>query len=201
MRDIVKLFAKPTPALKEESHLGNFMRRNNLKRTMITVPRDGQAAGTRDVKVVGAQQKRRRMLNDLPGFTPKDAGFLHRAQNPKDQAQQMDKFMKRGTLKDAEFRALMPEKPTNPLYYPHKHLGLITTKEEREVISQCHPEGAKKMIAELNTFSSKLLTELPQPSPTPTRYQARSPKQATFMVTDETAELTESDDRSGMEAS
>ena len=48
---------------------------------MITVQREGQAAGTKDVKVVGAVKKRNKKLNDLPSFTPKDVGMLHRAQS------------------------------------------------------------------------------------------------------------------------
>ena len=47
----------------------------------------------------------------------------------------MEKFMNRGTLKDEEFRALHLEKPTNPLYFPQKHLDLLRSKEEQEVLS------------------------------------------------------------------
>ena len=60
------------------------MKKNSIRRKMITNPREGQAAGTRDVKVVGAHKKKNNKLNNLPAFTPKDAGFLHRAHSALD---------------------------------------------------------------------------------------------------------------------
>ena len=67
---------------------------------MIKNERDGQDAGTKDVLVVGAPPRKRKIKNTLPPFKPEDCGFNYGNRRTKvEQAGKAHKFMRRGTLK------------------------------------------------------------------------------------------------------
>ena len=92
-----KLFAPPQPQIKEESHTHQFLKNNNIRRKIISDPREGKDAGNKDIKVVGAHKKKRTEVSQLPKFTPKDAGFLRQACNEVDQQNLAARFSKKGT--------------------------------------------------------------------------------------------------------
>ena len=72
----------------------------------------------------------------------------------------MEKFSNKHTLKDEEFKALHTHKPTNPIYHPHKHLHMLKSKEENKLMSECHPQGVKRMLDDLNAYSNNILEKL-----------------------------------------
>ena len=161
MEIINKLFAPPKPKVKEESHTHQFLKKNRIRRQIISEPREGKEAGNRDVKVVGAHKKKRTEQSQLPKFTPKDAGFLHRAYSATDQQKLSSKFSKKGTLKDADFKSMQQDTKTNPLYHPQRHLDMLKSEQELAVLEECGPNGIRKLISELNSYSNSLLPEDP----------------------------------------
>lgn len=70
------LFGKHEPVcdlLPKVSDLQKFLKKSKLTRDIIGESRDGQTAGSRDVKVVGAVKKKK-PKSTLPPFKPEQCG-------------------------------------------------------------------------------------------------------------------------------
>ena len=75
--EIRKLFGfhkSLVPSEPEPNDLAKYRAKTAITRKMIKNQRAGQAAGTKDVLVVGPQVKSQKKKNSLPPFTPADCG-------------------------------------------------------------------------------------------------------------------------------
>ena len=116
--EIKELFAvKPVVEESVGTSMKKFIEKRAIVNSIIKVPRDGQAAGNRDVLAVGAVPRKNIAKSNLEPFLLDHAGAnFGKRRTAEDQKNKFAKMQRRGTLKSESFLKKYHEHdiPVNP---------------------------------------------------------------------------------------
>ena len=114
--------------------------------------REGLAAGNKDLKVLGDQQKNKDgSLNDIPKFTPFNCNFFKQTVSATEQA---DKMLHKSANKD---EPRLTSDKINPVYDRARYKQYINKATDQKFMAKYRTEATKSLLRDMHRDSDGLL--------------------------------------------